>query len=44
MSYVPEFVALYEIYPFIRPILDNESIHNAVYLYFLADYSENDKK
>jgi hypothetical protein len=23
-------------------MLDNESIYNAVYLYFLADYSENE--
>ena len=30
MSYVPEFVALYEIVPFIILVLDNESIRVAV--------------
>ena len=32
--YVPEFVALYEIIPYIRNLpLNNETIHNAVYFY-----------
>ena len=35
MSYVPEFVALYEICPYIRNFpLNNDTIHNAVYFTF----------
>ena len=34
MSYLPEFVALYEIFPYIRNLpLNNDTIHNAVYFY-----------
>jgi len=34
MSYVPEFVALYEIVPYIEYLaLNNDTIHNAVYFY-----------
>ena len=39
MSYVPDFVALYEIVPFIILALDNESIRVAV-----KDYLEGGKK
>ena len=39
MSYVPEFVALYEIVPFIILALDNESIRVAV-----KDYLEGGEK
>ena len=40
MMYVPEFVALYEIIPYIRNLpLDNDTIRNAV-----KDYLEGGKK